>query len=126
MYVRRRLWGVVLGRGGSPSAVRFSVASWGRLAHDRRHALAADPAAPHVLHNEVVRSGRVARPAQAVQVVDERLGEVGAHLDNPDVWVCADHLVIATFHCRFPLNGGRGECGQSRTFDATHRTGGDA
>jgi hypothetical protein len=27
---------------------------------------------------------------------------------------------------QIPLNGGRGECGQSRTFDATHTTGGDA
>ena len=54
------------------------------LADDLGDALAADPAAAHVLHHVVVGLRAVASPTQAVEMIDESLSEVGTHLDDPD------------------------------------------
>jgi hypothetical protein len=73
MYVRRRLCGAWRRSSERPRSSQPRSEPL-RASHLCRGRLTADPAAAHVLDAEVVRSGRVAGAAQAVQVVDERLG----------------------------------------------------
>jgi hypothetical protein len=68
-------------------------------------------------HRDLLLQADAAYNAQDVEALDGRaavyIRQVVRSLDGSPI-------------SRGHFHGGRGECGQSRTFDATHTTGGDA
>ena len=82
--MRRSACGVVGGSGGRPRVADAVGGAGSGLADDLRDALAADASAAAVGEDLGVGAGRAARAAQSVEVQDERLGELGAHLDLAD------------------------------------------
>ena len=79
--MRRRVWGVVWGSGGRPRWLTRWEARVGGLADDPRDALTRDPPAAGVGKGVGVGVGAPAGAAQAIEVRDELLDELGAHLD---------------------------------------------
>jgi len=79
MYVQRSVCGVVCASGGRPRAQPLG-GLLRRVAHDLGHALARQPPAPAVRERVGLRVRRLARAAQPVEVRDELVDELGAHL----------------------------------------------
>ena len=78
--MRRRVCGVVWGSGGRPRVADALGGARGGLADDLRDALAGDPPAAGVGKGVGVGVRAPAGAAQAIEVRDELLDELGAHL----------------------------------------------